>query len=74
MSSIAQDFFCGEEDNKNFSTLVADAECQEAASLHASVRAQAMSPTVMRELLAPRKACVVLNWCSLEHVPFMKPK
>lgn len=44
MSSIAQDFFCREEDNKNSSTLVVDAECQEAASLCVSVCAEEMSP------------------------------
>lgn len=37
MSSIPQDFFCGEEDNQNFVTLVADAECQEVASVCANV-------------------------------------
>lgn len=42
MSSIPQDFFCGEEDNENLSTLVADAECQEVASVCANVCEEGM--------------------------------
>jgi len=37
MIVIPQKFFCGEEDNKNFSTLVADAKSQEVASVCANV-------------------------------------